>query len=262
MGEPVHMKMVDPEHGLWVDQSVPAFNDVVGLSAYLHDYLQSNDSDWKLLYADGEAGVTMDQRNLMTENIDRIVKIGLERVINNLATLLTKSNTNNWGKQVNGTVGISEVYVSVDWLWFILPAIVLVLGIVFFVSTILVTRAQNLSPWKTSILAVLYHGLDDGSLHSGDHSCLSEMERTAESVHVSLGLSHRNNRLILRAHSTSTISPSDAQDDTAFSPNSPQSFRSRASSTSHGVEYSETPRGSASSLNSTGREPEVQGTTG
>lgn len=50
----------------------------------------------------------------------------------NLATLLTKSDTNKWGKRVNGTVDISEIYVSVDWLWLVLPAVVLVLAIIFF----------------------------------------------------------------------------------------------------------------------------------
>lgn len=73
---------------------------------------------------------------------------------------------------------------SVDWGFLALPAMVLLLGIVFLVSTILVNREHKLSLWTSSLLPVLYHGLGDELVR--EHVTISSMEEAAQSVHVRL----------------------------------------------------------------------------
>ena len=96
-------------------------------------------------------------------SVARIISKGLERVMRDVAASFTKAGleASNFTAD-NGTVFVSEVYVSVDWAWLVLPGALVMIGIVFLVLTILANRQQRLFLWKSSILPVLFHGLADG----------------------------------------------------------------------------------------------------
>lgn len=117
-------------------------------------------------------------------NLQRVLMSSLKSVLTNITASLTKYSLDVSNFTVNGTVVVPEVYVSVDWGFLALPAMVLLLGIVFFVSTILVNREHKLSLWKSSLLPVLYHGLGDELVR--EHVTISSMEEAAQSVHVRL----------------------------------------------------------------------------
>ncbi|KAL4915661.1 hypothetical protein BDW62DRAFT_203421 [Aspergillus aurantiobrunneus] len=95
------------------------------------------------------------------ENIWKILDAGLEPIVSNVAASFTKAAFEASEFTVDGTVFASEVYVSVDWVWLVLPAAVVALGIVFLLLTIATNYRQRIDLWKSSIIAVVFHGLGD-----------------------------------------------------------------------------------------------------
>ncbi|KAJ9613520.1 hypothetical protein H2200_003462 [Cladophialophora chaetospira] len=67
-----------------------------------------------------------------------------------------------------GSVQAERTYVDVSWWWLILPVLLNTVGIVFLVITVLETRRLNLPLWKTSAMAMLYHGLDEDLIEPGE----------------------------------------------------------------------------------------------
>ena len=117
-----------------------------------------------------------------------------------MAASLTRLALDESDKTVNGTAEVSEVYVAVNWAWIAFPALVLALGILFLVSTIVATKSQNLGLWKSAILPVLYHGLDDELLdgYQNKQATVSGMDQSAQSVDVKLDISDSRDKLVLR----------------------------------------------------------------
>ena len=102
----------------------------------------------------------------------------------------------------NGTVLSAKVYVSVNWLWIILPAALVVLSVAFQLLTILTNKRQRLQLWKTSLLAVLFHGLDSWTSVDDKHATMSQMERRAQSLEVELKTPGDGKCLILERYSS------------------------------------------------------------
>lgn len=147
-------------------------------------------------------------------SVARILSKGLEPVIQDVAASFTKAalTASNFTAG-NGTVLVYEVFVSVDWAWLVLPGALVVLGIVFLVLTAVTNRRQRLYVWKTSILAVLFHGLvgvDEGEREGRggnrgfETDTAFEMDRTAQNIHAKLkqgtsGVTDRPEGLLGRA---------------------------------------------------------------
>ena len=136
-------------------------------------------------------------------NFIQILDSGLEATVQKMADSLTRLALDSSDKTVNGTVEVSEVYVAVNWAWITFPVIVLALGILFLVSTIVATKNQNFGLWKSAILPVLYHGLDDELLdeYQDKQATASVMDQSALSVDVKLDISDSRDKLVLRKQS-------------------------------------------------------------
>ncbi|KAJ5332649.1 uncharacterized protein N7506_006432 [Penicillium brevicompactum] len=121
-------------------------------------------------------------------NVPKIVRTGLDVVMRNVAASFTKAGLAGSNDTVAGTMMGTEVYVSANWLWIILPAVLTVMGVVFFILTMMINRAQRLDLWKSSILAVLFHGLDDMEKREAEIPCarVGQMEEVAEQMMVKL----------------------------------------------------------------------------
>lgn len=118
--------------------------------------------------------------------IVKFVRNGLEDTTSKIASSFTRSAMARSNTTANGTVLSAKVYVTVNWLWIILPAALVVLSVAFLLLTILTNRRQRLRLWKTSLLAVLFHGLDGWTSMDDKHATVSQMERTAQSLEVKL----------------------------------------------------------------------------
>lgn len=100
----------------------------------------------------------------------------------------------NFSAPAVGQVHHSATCVQVRWWWLALPAIMVCLTLVFFVFVLLSTRpdynARNKTSWKSSPLALLFHGLDQDVLSNeqvrGDLTRKEEMDAIAKSLVVRL----------------------------------------------------------------------------
>ncbi|RDW64467.1 DUF3176 domain-containing protein [Aspergillus mulundensis] len=144
--------------------------------------------------------------NPNTPFLDRIAMVGLEEVVGNVAASFTKAGLTARGQNgtkvmVPGTMSSMEVYVSVRWQWLIFPAALVVMALVFLALTITVNRRQGLRLWKSSVLALLFHGLEgvrwEDECYSQNLAIASQMDLTAQEVKVKLEALNQRRGLVL-----------------------------------------------------------------
>lgn len=100
---------------------------------------------------------------------------------------------------VSGVASASEPFVQVAFYWLVFPLALNFCGIVFLCLAIRESRRQLMKPWKTSILPLLYHGLEFNLLSTPPQSeDVSAMERLAEKTSVQLAYSSSRNRTMLK----------------------------------------------------------------
>lgn len=104
----------------------------------------------------------------------------------NLAISMSNSIRQSGGELAQGLTYKNEVYIHVRWAWLALPISLVLLGIIFLAITI--SQSANVDIWKSSSLALLYHGLQDGQHHDAVDS-IQEMEELAKDHQVTLGRS-------------------------------------------------------------------------
>ncbi|KAL3479168.1 hypothetical protein BJX99DRAFT_222621 [Aspergillus californicus] len=143
-------------------------------------YMVTNETDWEL-------GVLYDPTN---QSLLKIIDIGLEPAMSNVAASFTKAGLLASNHTVTGKVYSSQVYVSVNWFWIILPAALVSLGALFLLLTIFTNKRQKLHLWKSSMLAVIFHGLNtldtEAMTARSQTTTGDQMEKTARSIHVRL----------------------------------------------------------------------------
>lgn len=128
----------------------------------------------------------------------KTIENGLDHTMGKIASSLTRSAMKHSNTQVNGTISSAKVYVSVNWAWITLPAALQALGVTFLVLTILTNRRRRLQLWKTSLLAVLFHGLDGWRSVDDRHATVSQMEWDAQGLEVELKAAGEGKDLMLR----------------------------------------------------------------
>ena len=137
--------------------------------------------------------------NYSSDAVEEIARVGLGTIVGNVAAALTQLGLDQTDATVSGTIGVSEVYVDVRWKWFMLPCLLELAGISFLLVTILVSKYQNVPTWKSSLYALLYHGLEREVLHEhAIEDTVSGMRQRARSVNVRLKMSDNGDRVALR----------------------------------------------------------------
>ena len=87
-----------------------------------------------------------------------------------------------------GQLGTYETFINVLWIWITLPCICIFLGTVFLILAIWETRKHSLPIWRSSVLAVMTHGLEDVTIESMEHDTLnSQIDKSAKGMAVTLG---------------------------------------------------------------------------
>jgi hypothetical protein len=129
-------------------------------------------------------------------NALRIGSFGLDTIMSNLAKHMNKEALRLNGSDVHGTTFVTEVFVEVQWLWLILPIILVVSGTMFIAIVIIQNKTNGTTLWKSSVLAFLYHGLHE--VNKDDSMTASVMEKKAEGLVVQLQESEDHGGLILQ----------------------------------------------------------------
>lgn len=82
----------------------------------------------------------------------------------------------------------TETYVKVRWEWFSYPATLVILSLLYLLGTIIETTYRDVSIWKSSNLAMLFHGqgmiLDDPNYVPV--TTLSEMNERHKDIQIEL----------------------------------------------------------------------------
>ena len=104
--------------------------------------------------------------------------------MNNFAIAMTNYFRDSSNTTVVGQVGRSEVYIHVNWPWITLPALLVAAGTAFLILAMLETKRRGGRVWKTSELALLFHGLGDAEQEFAAINKVSAMERVADGVRV------------------------------------------------------------------------------
>lgn len=120
-------------------------------------------------------------------------------LVERIAASMTKAELDNSTTMVYGNVSSGVVQVDVAWYWFVLPAALNVVAILLLLATALLSHHRKTQLWKSSSLALLYHGIDDPE-HSSDIALakVSEMDRWASATSATLGLSKDGGRVVLK----------------------------------------------------------------
>lgn len=96
---------------------------------------------------------------------------------------------------VIGTVWENQTCIRVRWAWISLPAGLLLSTIIFLVLAVLRTKSKETPVWKSSVLAVLFNGVD---LRQGDGPALGldEIRAAADKTNVRLAETKNGLRLV------------------------------------------------------------------
>jgi hypothetical protein len=133
--------------------------------------------------------------------MQRVQQMNLSGVLNNVAASLTDLGLapSNRTSIVTGSSQRLEVYVRVDWPWLILPATLEVAGLCVLVLTALLSKRKRVRLWKSSALALLYHGLEVSFAERRPLENVYDMQRVAEKTNVRLDPSLVGERTALLA---------------------------------------------------------------
>jgi hypothetical protein len=120
-------------------------------------------------------------------------------LVERMAASMTKAELDNSTALVYGNVTTSTVHVEVAWYWFIPPAALNVLAILLLLATAIFSHHHKTRLWKSSTLALLYHGLDNPEPAPDlTMARISEMDRWASRTSAKLGSAKDGGRVVLR----------------------------------------------------------------
>lgn len=96
-----------------------------------------------------------------------------------------------------GKASLPEVRVRVRWQWIALPALLELATVIMFLSTVFYNRHIRVPIWKSSLLAICYHEIED--LHEERAvSLLSEMDKASSTTSIQISRSGNDRGFMLR----------------------------------------------------------------
>lgn len=116
---------------------------------------------------------------------DRVNEI-FQNISNSMTSFIRQSNNLNWSNPAEGVTMRDQVCLSVRWPWLALPAVLVLLTVIFFVAMIVDTRpTEDRAPiWKSSPLALLFHGFELPNKQAADIHERDDMEELAKGITV------------------------------------------------------------------------------
>jgi hypothetical protein len=112
----------------------------------------------------------------------------MRRVADFLTTYVRENGDESNSAPAPGTMFQSETFIRVRWAWFTLPAASALSTLIFFMYTLVeIARCEGSTNWKSSPLALLFHGLDAETQERYSRlDDLDEMDEQAKKVNVRL----------------------------------------------------------------------------
>lgn len=112
---------------------------------------------------------------------------GIHKVFDNIAEALTHEMYILEGHiEQTGKAYSQEVFIRVRWEWAIFPIILDLLGVIFLASNVWINSRDGVYLWKSSLLPLLFHGLEGWGHDALDFNEQSEMEKKAKKMYAKL----------------------------------------------------------------------------
>jgi hypothetical protein len=127
----------------------------------------------------------------------------LQERLENIATALTNYGLETTDTKIRGRAYAEETHVKVRWWWILLPALLQLSTLILFTTTVVYSHLNGIPIWKSSILAIIYHGVEDldekkdltAERLSGMNAVARmdevQFSRSADGIHHLYGRSHR-----------------------------------------------------------------------
>ena len=109
-----------------------------------------------------------------------------QNISDSITSFIRQSKFSNWSNPAEGVTMRDQVCLSVRWGWLALPAVLVLLTVIFFIAIIVDTRPTgNCAPvWKSSPLALLFHGFELPDKDAAGIDELDDMEELAKGIIV------------------------------------------------------------------------------
>ncbi|OAX81902.1 hypothetical protein ACJ72_03756 [Emergomyces africanus] len=192
--EPVHVASMHQQSGWNVTEPLLPINDKERATTFIVDY-NAGHALWNGLILNllGNATTSPESTDFF---IPSNTFIGIARTIddkahmmNTIARSLTNSLLQPSNQTMTGVVGVPEKFIQVRWGWIALPTFIVIITMLFLCLVILGTKRHEVEIWKSSSLALLYHGLEKPVKDNAQFNRVSDMTRNAANVRVRLATS-------------------------------------------------------------------------
>ncbi|OJD13755.1 hypothetical protein AJ78_05822 [Emergomyces pasteurianus Ep9510] len=192
--EPVHLASMDQLSGWDITETLLPADEMVRVINFVVDS-NAGHALWKRLILNLLGNATT--WPVSTEYfIPSNTFIGIARTIDDkmhmietVARSLTDSILQPSNQTMTGVVGVPEQFIHVRWGWIALPTFIVLTTMLFLFLVMLGTKAHDVEVWKSSSLALLYHGLEKPNEDNAHFSRVSDMTQHAANVRVRLATS-------------------------------------------------------------------------
>jgi hypothetical protein len=189
----------------YVDGNTQAFCFAQKLFSPIIDYLVADftTTAYYVIPRNGLSTSGAGDRSARTNTVGSRSTRSLQERLENIATALTNYGLEKTNETVRGRAYAEESYVEVQWWWILLPALLQLSTLILFITTAIYSHLNRFPIWKSSILAIIYHGVEDldekkdlvAERLSGMNTIAREDEvqfsRSADGIHHLHGRSHR-----------------------------------------------------------------------
>jgi hypothetical protein len=133
------------------------------------------------------------------QKLDRVPKpaIDFPKSLASIAAGLTNYGLNISNHYTIGKASSAQVTIHVRWQWIALPALLELGGVVLLLSTIFYSRHVRVPIWKSSLLAIYYHQVED-LRESRAIFLLSEMDKASNNASVQISRTGDDRGFMLR----------------------------------------------------------------
>ena len=107
----------------------------------------------------------------------------ISMTMDNVATAMTNYFRDSSNDTITGQAGQTELFVHVTWPWITLPASLVLAGTIFLMLAMYQTKRLKASIWKTSELALLFHGSEESYPDLN-----ASLDRSSEMKNAALGI--------------------------------------------------------------------------
>jgi hypothetical protein len=126
-----------------------------------------------------------------------------DKRLENVATALTNYGLETTTDSVPGRAFAEESYVQVRWRWIVLPVLLQLSTLILFIMTVVYSHLNGVPIWKSSILAIIYHAVEDldekkdvAAERLSGMDAVAQMDKvqfsqSADGIHHLYGRSHR-----------------------------------------------------------------------